>query len=297
MRPATGTEATLVKRLTLFEKIFAGILGLLLMLGSVAWWKTRPPTLEARKQAVEAITTTDLVDQTTYTTAQRLARLALTPEEQNLAQSALRIADHELDLAFSEALIDAEAHPPALNSDAQAIQARIVKSQSSLNADQQQVSDLTAAIAQARPAQKDDLQNQLDVAQSQMELDKDELDQGNQDLADAGGNPRQQIELMMQEHDAQSKSRAASTAAKGAPVDYGRRSGSKNSGLERSLAETTGNRGCQSGRARESRCPSRETLGTGEQPRNRQERNFDSLARAKKPNKIHRRRSEDTDAA
>ncbi len=219
MRPATGTEATLMKRLTLLEKILAGVLGLLLILGSVAWWKTRPPTLAARKQAVEAITTTDLVDQSTYATAQRLARLALTPEEQALAQSALRIADHELDLAFSEALIDTEAHPPVLNSDAQAIQARIVKSQSSLGTDQQRVSDLTAAVAQAKPAQKDDLQNQLDVAQSQLELDKDELDQANQDLADAGGNPRQQIESMMQEHDAQSKARASSAAAKAVPVD------------------------------------------------------------------------------
>lgn len=221
MRPATGTEATLMKRLTLLEKILAGVLGLLLILGSAAWWKTRPPTLAARKQAVEAITTTDLVDQSTYTTAQRLARLALTPEEQALAQSALRIADHELDLAFSEALIDTEAHPPALNSDAQAIQARIVKSQSSLGTDQQRVNDLTAAVAQAKPAQKDDLQNQLDVAQSQLELDKDELDQANQDLADAGGNPRQQIESMMQEHDAQSKARASSAAAKAVPVDSG----------------------------------------------------------------------------
>ncbi len=221
MRPAIGTEATLVKRLTLLEKILASILGLLLILGSVAWWKTRPPTLEARKQAVEAITTTDLVDQTTYTTAQRLARLALTLEEQILAQSALRIADHELDLAFSEALIDAEAHPPALNSDAQAIQALIVKSQSSLNADQQQISNLTAAVAQAKPAQKDELQNQLDVAQSQLELDKDELDQANQDLADAGGNPRQQIESMMQEHDARSKARASAVATKALPVNTG----------------------------------------------------------------------------
>jgi small-conductance mechanosensitive channel len=210
-----------MKRLTLLEKILAGVLGLLLVLGAVAWWKTRPPTLAARKEAVEAITTTDLVDQSTYATAQRLARLALTPEEQALAQSALRIADHELDLAFSEALIDTEAHPPALNSDAQAIQARIVKSQSSLGADQQRVSDLTAAVAQAKPGQKDDLQNQLDVAQSQLELDKDELDQANQDLADAGGNPRQQIESMMQEHDAQSKARASAAAAKAVPVDTG----------------------------------------------------------------------------
>jgi small-conductance mechanosensitive channel len=206
-----------VKSLTLVEKILACVLGLLLILASVAWWKTRPPTLEARKQAVAAITTTDLVDQSTYATAQQLARLALTPEEQALAQSALRIADHELDLAFSEALNDADAHPPALNSDALAIQARVAKSQALWVADQQRVSDLTTAVAQAKAAQKVSLQDQLDVAQSQLELDKDELDQANQDLVDAGGNPRQQIESMMQEHNAQSKSPAASSAVKAAP--------------------------------------------------------------------------------
>ena len=145
------------------------------------------------------------MDQSTYATAQRLAPLVANAEEQALAQAALRIADHELDLAFTEALSDVDAHPPALNSAAAAIQARVAKSQTLLQADQQRVTDLTNAISQAKDAQKGALQDELDLAKSQAELDKDELDAANQDLVDAGGNPRQQIEAIVQEHDAQTK--------------------------------------------------------------------------------------------
>jgi small-conductance mechanosensitive channel len=201
-----------MKRMTLLEKILTGVLAILLICGGMAWWKTAPPTLQARKKNVAALTSTDLVDESTYATAQRLAQLALTPEELTLAQSALRIADHELDLAFTAALRDAEAHPPALNSDAAIIQARITKSQGLLDADQQRVTELTAQVAQAKAAQKDTLQDELDLAQSQLELDKDELDEANQDLVDAGGNPRQQIEAMVQEHDAQTKAHPATAA-------------------------------------------------------------------------------------
>ena len=202
-----------MKRLTLAEKILGAALGLLLIGASIAWWKTAPPTLLS-SNANSAITSTDLVDQSTYTTAQRLAQLAIAPEEQSFSQSALRIADHELDLAFTEALRDVEAHPPALNADAAIIQARITKSQALLSADQQRVNDLTAVLAQAKADQKDKIQDQLDLAQSQLELDKDELDESNQNLLDAGGNPRQQIESMVQEHDAQTKAHPNPPAAK-----------------------------------------------------------------------------------
>jgi small-conductance mechanosensitive channel len=208
-----------VKRLTLAEKILSGALGLSLILAGVAWWKTAPPTLRARKAQVAAITSTDLVDQSTYSTTQRLAQMAVTPEEQAFGQSALRIADHELDLAFTEAMRDVEAHPPALNSEAAAIQARILKSQALIAADQQRVNDLTAALAQAKADQKDKIQDQLDLAQSQLELDKDELDEANQNLVDGGGNPRQQIETMVQEHAAQTKAQPAAAAAKAAALD------------------------------------------------------------------------------
>jgi small-conductance mechanosensitive channel len=207
-----------MKRLTLTEKILAAVLGVLLIMAAFAWWKTAPATIHA-KASKAAITSTDLVDQSTYTTAQRLAQLAIAPEEQSLSQSALRIADHELDLAFTEALRDVEAHPPALNSDAAAIQARVTKSQTLLSSDQQRVTDLTAALAQAKADQKDKIQDQLDLAQSQLELDKDELDESNQNLVEAGGNPHQQIESMVQEHDAQTKAHPNPTAAKAAVED------------------------------------------------------------------------------
>ena len=208
-----------MKLLTLKERILGAALALLLILAGVAWWKTAPPTLHGTKSQVAAITATNLVDQSTYSMAQRLEQIAVTPEEQTYAQSALRVADHELDLAFTEALRDAEAHPPALNSTAAAIQARITKSQGLFAADQQRVNDLTAALAQAKADQKDKIQDQLDLAQSQLELDKDELDEASQNLVDAGGNPRRQIEAMVQEHGAQTKAHPAAAAAKAVVLD------------------------------------------------------------------------------
>jgi small-conductance mechanosensitive channel len=202
---ALNTRATRVKRATIVEKILWAILALLFIVAAVAWWKTAPPTLEVRKKGIATLASTDLVDQSTYQTAERLAQIAITPAEQADAQSALRVADHELDLSFKAALRDADAHPPALNSDAAAIQARIGRSQELLSADQQRVNDLTLKLAQAKDAKKNSLQDELDLARSQLDLDKDELDEANQDLVDAGGNPRRQIEAMVQEHEAQTK--------------------------------------------------------------------------------------------
>ena len=214
-----------MKRLTLAEKILSAALAVLLILAAIAWWETAPPAANPKKaRTAAAVTSTDLVDQNTYASAQRLLLVAVTAEEQTYGQNALRIADHELDLAFTEALRDVEAHPPALNSAAALIQTRILKSQTLVAADQQRVGDLTAALAAAKADQKDKIQDQLDLAQSQLELDKDELDEANQNLVDAGGNPRQQIETMVQEHAAQTKAQAvpgapAAAAVKAAPPD------------------------------------------------------------------------------
>jgi small-conductance mechanosensitive channel len=71
------------------------------------------------------------------------------------------------------------------------------------------VTELTGALAQAKEAQKDALQDELDLASSQLDLDKDELDEANQDLLDAGGNLQKRIEALEQEHDAQVKARTA----------------------------------------------------------------------------------------
>jgi small-conductance mechanosensitive channel len=195
------------------QKISTVVLVLLLALAGVCWWKTSPPTAKMTQQQAAALAAAEVVDQSTYTTAQRLARLAETPDEQAYAQSALRVADHALAFAFTTALRNVEAHPPTLSPEALKIQDRIRKSQALLDSDQQRVAELTGALAQAKEAQKDSLQDELDLASSQLDLDKDELDEASQDLVDAGGNLQKRIEALEQEHDAQVKARTAPVAA------------------------------------------------------------------------------------
>src|SRR5579862_7829533 len=136
-----------------------------------------------------------LVDQTPFKTAQQLAQLADTPEEQELAKETLRISDYELDQSFALALQDAEAHPPALSAEAKLIQQRLQKNQRLQQALEAQVDQLTAQVAKATGARKSDLQDQLDIAEA------------NLDLADAGGNQRDRIAKMKQAHEDADKSR------------------------------------------------------------------------------------------
>lgn len=199
--------------MTVAQKISTLLLALLLAVAGAAWWKTSPPTAKVTKQRAAAQAAADLVDQSSYTTAQRLARRAETPDEQIYAQSALRVADHALAFAFTTALRDAAAHPPALSPDALKIQDRVRKFQGLLDSDQRRVSELSGALAQAKVAQKDALQDELDLASSQLDLDKDELEEANQDLVEAGGNPQKRIEALEQEHDAQVKAQTFPPAA------------------------------------------------------------------------------------
>jgi small-conductance mechanosensitive channel len=203
------------------QKISAALLAVLLVAAGVAWWQTAPPSRKMVARRAAAVTSSALVDESAYATAQRLAQLATSPQEQPFVATALRVADHELALAFTAALRDVEAHPPILSPEALKIQDRLQKSQVLLDADQQRVAQLTADLAQAKLSQKDTLQDELDLAKSQLDLDKDELEEADQDLVAAGGNPQQRIEAMVQEHDAQMKARANGAAAPGtaaAPV-------------------------------------------------------------------------------
>src|SRR3979490_369430 len=128
--------------MTIAQKISTLFLALLLMAARTGWGETAPPPARVTKQRAAALAAAELVDQSTYTTAQRLARLAQTPDEQTYAQSALRVADHALAFAFTTALRDVEAHPPALSPDALKIQDRIRKSQGLLDSDQHRGTEL-----------------------------------------------------------------------------------------------------------------------------------------------------------
>jgi small-conductance mechanosensitive channel len=160
-----------------------------------------------------------LVDQTPLKIAQQLAPLATLPEERDFAKEALRLTDHEVDIAFTSALRDAAQHPPALSAEAKQIQARLQKADQALSADQAQVAQITAADAKATGDKKDSLDDQLDLANAQQELDQDEVDDARQDLIRAGGDPQDRIQAMVKDHEASTHATEAALAAAQTPVE------------------------------------------------------------------------------
>ena len=143
-----------------------------------------------------------LVDERPVQTAKRMAALAATPDEQALAHEAVKVGDHEVDLAFFDALRTAEENPPPLSPAAKEILVRKNKAELAVKEDQEGIAGLTRKLAAASEAQKDNLQDQIDVAKAQMDLDQDELDDASEDLEQAGGDPQSKIKRLKAEHDA-----------------------------------------------------------------------------------------------
>src|SRR5260370_25165393 len=78
---------------------------LALVLGTVAaYYATRETSRPRAKTTASNAVQTPLVDERPLPTARGLAALAITPEEQRLAEEAVRIAGHQEDLAFADEL-------------------------------------------------------------------------------------------------------------------------------------------------------------------------------------------------
>ena len=131
-----------------------------------------------------------------------MGALAGTPEEQALAHAAEKVGDHEVDLAFFDALRTAEQNPPPLSPEAKEIAARKAKAEQTVKEDQENITLLTRKLATAPESQKDNLQDQIDVAKAQTDLDQDELDDATEDLEQAGGDPQSKIKRLQAEHEA-----------------------------------------------------------------------------------------------
>jgi small-conductance mechanosensitive channel len=154
-----------------------------------------------------------LVDQRPLETARRMAAMASTPEEQALAHEAEKVADHEVDLAFFDALRTAEENPPPLSPEAKQLSERKNKAALALKEDQESIAQLTRKLASAADSQKDNWQDQIDVAKAQMDLDQDEFDDASEDLEQAGGDPQSKIKRLKAEHDASDHSNAQAASA------------------------------------------------------------------------------------
>jgi len=189
--------------------ITALILLLLMAAAVVGWWWTREvattvedtPVATGKKEVAKAVSARRLVDLRPLQTARRMAAMASTPEEVALAHEAEKIGDHEVDLSFFDAIRTAEENPPKLSPEAKQIAVRKEKAQQAVTNDQQTMAALTKKLAAAPQAQKDNLQDQLDVAQAQLELDQDELDDASEQLEQGGGDPQAKIKRLQAEHE------------------------------------------------------------------------------------------------
>jgi small-conductance mechanosensitive channel len=162
-----------------------------------------------------------LVDQRPLQTARRMAALATTAEELRLAHEAEKVGDHEVDLAFADALRTTTLNPPKLTPEARELAARKSKAEAALAADKETIAQLTRRLATAPEKQKDNLQDQIDVAKAQLDLDQDEFDDASEDMERAGGDPQAKIRQLQQQHEAGSHGEvAAGTTANPAEQDY-----------------------------------------------------------------------------
>ena len=173
------------------------LLAILLAACVFTYYSTRESARPAAPPSESAAADQPLVDTSLLQTALKLAPLAAAPDEQEQAHEAWRLADHELDLTFAEALREAEAEAAAalpasgplrqLSDDIALLKGRVA-------ADKKRVEGLAQDAGDA-----------LDLAQAQLDLDQDELDDAQQDLARQGGDKHARLQRLLQEHEASEK--------------------------------------------------------------------------------------------
>jgi len=183
------------------------LIGLLALLGAALLGLTltsESPQFVLRGRRAQSATAGQgpIVDQQPLETARRLALLAVTPEEKELAGDAVRVADHEVDLAFTSTLRTAQAQPTRETPATRAIEGRIRRGQAEIEGDESKVKQLTELAAHAKESDQDNLRRQLELAQAELDLDKDELDDAQEDLARAGGDAHSKLQRLLDEHEA-----------------------------------------------------------------------------------------------
>lgn len=162
-----------------------------------------------------------IVDQRPWQTAAALAVLAESAEERELAREAERVADHEVDQAFSQSLRQASLNTKSLAGEALTLQRHVLELQKTVKDDQDRVNALTpksSPPANLAAAAVSD-QNDLEVAKAQLGLDQNELSDSLEDLARESGDQRITIqqelsarEAAMTKYDARTKEDIADTA-------------------------------------------------------------------------------------
>jgi hypothetical protein len=134
-----------------------------------------------------------VVDQRPWQTAATLAALAQSAEENELAREAERLADHEVDQAFSQSLRQASLSKPNLSGKALALQQRVDELEETIKNDQARIASLSAG-AGMRPAGAVSDGGELEIAKAQLGLDQNELSDSIEDLARESGDQRVKLQ-------------------------------------------------------------------------------------------------------
>lgn len=152
------------------------------------------PFLQAKRGSwTGAYVPLGIVDQRPWQTAATLAALAQSAEEKKLARDAERIADHEVDQAFSQSLRQAALAKPALSAKALALQQRVSELQETVRKDEARIASLTTS-ASAKTADAVSNSSDLEIAKAQLALDQAELADSIDDLARESGDQRPKLQ-------------------------------------------------------------------------------------------------------
>ena len=150
------------------------------------------PFLQARKGDWNgAYVPHGVVDQRPWQTASTLAALAQSAEEKELARDAERLADHEVDQAFSQSLRQASIAKPNLSGKALALQQRVNELQETIKSDQARIDSLGSGAKPSAPVSNG---SDLEIAKAQLGLDQSELDDSIEDLARESGDQRVKLQ-------------------------------------------------------------------------------------------------------
>ena len=186
-----------LKLIVLLVLAAGGVAGLILTSGS-----RNTPQRGKSPQAERPLS--HLIDQKLFETARRLSALAATPEEQQLAQEALHLADRELDLQFASALQATSQWSGPETPEVRAIKERIQRIGAGIQSQQQEVDQLSEAVKKARGERRDELQQQLEVSTAELSLYKEALGDAKDDLITAGGDPHSRVQQLVEAHEAAS---------------------------------------------------------------------------------------------
>jgi small-conductance mechanosensitive channel len=134
-----------------------------------------------------------IVDQRPWQTAATLAALAQSSEERELARDAERLADHEIDQAFSQSLRHASLEKPNLSGKALGLQQRVTELHETIKNDQTRIGSLSAG-ARTKSVAAVSNASDLEIAKAQLGLDQNELDDSIEDLARESGDQRGKLQ-------------------------------------------------------------------------------------------------------